>query len=320
MAVTVYKSTDASAPVLTGVAGSLITVLNAILVDGYGAKAAAGWTKPYTGTNAASYRTASGVQHYLQVDDNSPNASAVGREGRARGFVSMSAQSTGTEPFPTTTQVGDTVGPMIRKSKTADATARPWICVADGRSMYFFTKPGDFGNGWSGFATGEFFSIKTADSYRSILAARIVSAGAGTALDSNDNLDSLSPLNSVVAGHYVPRTWQGDVAGASNIGKHGNAAHSDSVLAGRAMYPNPYDDSLMLSQVWVHHDGGSNAVIAGRMRGFWHFCHPVGVAVNDGDTFSGSGALSGKSFLVIKPGAEGDSVYVMETSDTWETN
>jgi hypothetical protein len=34
MAVTVYKSMDASAPTLTGLAGSLTTVLDAVLVNG----------------------------------------------------------------------------------------------------------------------------------------------------------------------------------------------------------------------------------------------------------------------------------------------
>ena len=54
MTVRIYKSTDSGAPTLTGQAFSLISLLLACLVDGYGSKAAAGWTKPYTGTNLAS--------------------------------------------------------------------------------------------------------------------------------------------------------------------------------------------------------------------------------------------------------------------------
>ena len=41
MTVRVYKSTDGSAPVLTGQAGSLTTLLDAVLVNGYGAATAA---------------------------------------------------------------------------------------------------------------------------------------------------------------------------------------------------------------------------------------------------------------------------------------
>lgn len=51
MPVTVYRSTDAGAPVLSNSNGSLIAVLKACLVDGYSSKASAGWTAPFTGTS-----------------------------------------------------------------------------------------------------------------------------------------------------------------------------------------------------------------------------------------------------------------------------
>ena len=38
---TIYRSTDASAPVLTGEVGKLVDLLDACLVNGYGAKSAA---------------------------------------------------------------------------------------------------------------------------------------------------------------------------------------------------------------------------------------------------------------------------------------
>jgi hypothetical protein len=44
MTVRIYRSTDGSAPVLTGQAGKLTDLLDAILVNGYGSKTAAGWT------------------------------------------------------------------------------------------------------------------------------------------------------------------------------------------------------------------------------------------------------------------------------------
>ena len=52
---TVYRSDDASAPVITGTAGDLVMALDAILVNGYGAKSAAGWTIAYTGANKRAY-------------------------------------------------------------------------------------------------------------------------------------------------------------------------------------------------------------------------------------------------------------------------
>jgi hypothetical protein len=56
MTVRVYRSTDASAPVLTGQVGSLTALLDAILVNGYGALTAAGWTIAQTTTNKRGYK------------------------------------------------------------------------------------------------------------------------------------------------------------------------------------------------------------------------------------------------------------------------
>ena len=44
---TIYSSSDVGGPgLITGTTGSLITVLDACLVNGYSGKSAAGWTKP----------------------------------------------------------------------------------------------------------------------------------------------------------------------------------------------------------------------------------------------------------------------------------
>ena len=74
MTVTVYLSTDASAPTLDGNVGSLITVLDAVLVNGYGAKAAAGWTKAFSGTNKAAYRNSpsTGTGLFWRIQDDGP--------------------------------------------------------------------------------------------------------------------------------------------------------------------------------------------------------------------------------------------------------
>lgn len=71
MTVRVYKSTDSGAPTITRSLGSLIALLDACLVNGYGSKAAAGWTKSFSGTNKAIYRQGTGSsQRYLYVDDS----------------------------------------------------------------------------------------------------------------------------------------------------------------------------------------------------------------------------------------------------------
>ena len=70
MTVIVYRWDDPSAPVLSSPsAGSLIGVLDACLVNGYGSKAAAGWTKAFSGTKLAAYRQGGGSMCYLRIDD-----------------------------------------------------------------------------------------------------------------------------------------------------------------------------------------------------------------------------------------------------------
>lgn len=131
---TVYRSDDTSAPTINGTAGALATALDAILVNGYGSKSAAGWAATYTGINKRVYRQGSGLQHYLRIDDTDARLS------RTVGYGSMSDIDTGTNPFPTSAQIAG--GLYARKSISADSTARPWICFATNTTFYLFI----FGN------------------------------------------------------------------------------------------------------------------------------------------------------------------------------
>jgi hypothetical protein len=324
MVTTVYKSTDASAPVLTGLAGTLVTVLDACLVNGYGAKSAAGWTKPFSAANQGAYRmnSATGAGHYLNVVDSAPNPTlADGREARLRGFETMSAMSTGTGLFPTAAQFAN--GLFLRKSATDDATARPWVIVADDKTVVMFVNSGDYGSAYASFYFGEFFSLKSsADAYRTILIARTIEQIAATPVPfpNGENLNLLSGLTAAVVGHYVPRTFSQFPQSAVNVGKHGNAAHSAASLTGLCLYPNPVDGGLYLAPLTVHEPLAGLTAIRGRLRGLWHFCHPASAQVNDGDTFAGAGPYAGKSFLIVKPASDGTSVFVIETTSTWETN
>src|SRR4051812_21450587 len=170
MPVTVYRSTDPSAPVLDGLAGSLVNLLDKCLVAGYGAKAAAGWTKPFTGTNTAVFRQGGGNSFYLDVADNGPGV-ATTQEARLRGYEAMTAVATGTGPFPTVALAAN--GLFIRKSAAAAATARVWTLIADDRTFYLFIQSGDVAGQWWGFNFGDFYSYVTGtDNYRTMIIGR----------------------------------------------------------------------------------------------------------------------------------------------------
>jgi len=322
MPVTVYKSTDGSAPVLTGAAGSLVTVLDAVLVNGYGAKAAAGWSKAYSGTNKAAYRTGAGPQHYFRVQDDAPNPTlANGREARVRGFEAMTTVDAGTGPFPTTAQLAN--GLFQTKSASDDGTARPWIIVADSRTLHLWVKSGWYGANWAGSSFGEYYSTSIpVETHRSIIINRAVELIAATPNmpEVNERLSDLAAVTAALVGHYTPRNWQGGMQSAVNVGKHGNAAHSAAVMVGLYPYPSPSDGGVHLAPLTVHEPISGVSIPRGRVRGLWHWLHPAGSQVSDQDTFSGTGPLAGKSFMIIKPGPGGLGTFVVETSDTWETN
>lgn len=139
MAVTQYLNTDASAPTLTGQVGSVIALLDAVLVNGYGTKPAAGWTKEYTGTNIAVYRnnpSAPGsTGMYLRVDDTVTTYCTI------RAYKSMSDINTGTDMIPSGTPGYSNSQIFWSKSSSANATQRMWNIVADDRTFYINWAP-----------------------------------------------------------------------------------------------------------------------------------------------------------------------------------
>lgn len=80
--VNIYYSTDTGAPALTGRAGSLYNLLKACLVTGYGSKAAAGWTNPYSGNNQGVFTMASGGTGFsFYINDNAPSVANFTNSG-----------------------------------------------------------------------------------------------------------------------------------------------------------------------------------------------------------------------------------------------
>jgi hypothetical protein len=309
-----YSSADASAPSLTGTAGSLIALLDACLVNGYGAKPGAGWTKAFSGTNVAAYQQGTGsTEFFLRVDDNGPGAGTY-KEARITGYETMSDVDTGSNPFPSSTQgVGSNAMVVARKSSTADSTVRQWQLFADERTMYMFVLT-DSSNVYFAFMFGEFYSIRnTADNYRCMIVGRSAE-NSNTA--ANDTLDRLSGLTSATVGHFAARTY-GGTGSSITIGKHGDGVKgSTSALFGSVQYPNGPDNALYMSPVWVVEN--SSSTIRGRMRGFWQILHPVSNFTN-GDVFSGANEFAGKTFTILKSGGN-SSIYCIETSNTLETN
>lgn len=137
----VYTSTDPGAPQLTGQVGSLVALLDAVLVNGYGsgatAKPGAGWTLEFTGVNKRAYRNNplfSGG--YLRVDDSNTVAGATARVAYLRAYETMTGIDTGSNPSPTPAQLAN--GDTWAKSYDLNGVARAWVVIATAKWFYIF--------------------------------------------------------------------------------------------------------------------------------------------------------------------------------------
>jgi hypothetical protein len=317
------KSTDAGAPQVDGTVGSMNTAARAILKTGFGAFPGFGWTEPFASVgNVAGFKASAGLlQCYVNINDSAPRAAPFNdaRECRIKPSEAASALSTQTGLFPTAAQAAN--GLIIRKSATPDGTARPWFAYGDGRTWIMFIKSGDYANAWSGFYIGEYFSRKAADAFNGMAIGRVVEqiAATPTALPSQEPLHGLAAPGTVVGGHFVARSFTEAAQSAVNVNKHGAGEHSASDLNGITAFPNPVDGAIDLDYLKVSELITPTFCNRGRLRGLYHFKHPVNF-VNHNDVFNGVGQFAGKSFRIIGPTPNGLGVFVVETSDTVDTN
>ena len=203
---TIYTSFDAGGPgPIYGNSGSLISVLNACLVNGYTGHPSAGWTKPVADfSNYASYQPISGAMAILFVNDNYV---ANGKEADVTGWIgltSITSSATQTSAsnvgaghgqFPTPAQ-SLTIGKLVwRKSATSDVTtSRYWFIAADAYTMYIWINTGDAAGTYAHGGFGDFYSLYGAgDVGRALIYGRTVENspnGANTA--NTDYTDTIS--------------------------------------------------------------------------------------------------------------------------------
>jgi hypothetical protein len=340
MGFTEYSWLDTSAPQLDGNTGSLLTLLDAVLVNGYGTKPGAGWTKPLPNTSSyGMYRLGNGTTSSLFIYDAGAGG-AGGCEAMATGWITITAIDngavTGSNPFPSGSQLnitssagGQAGAVVIRKSLITSSIQRAWKAFADSASLYLFTKPFDSVSGasWSGFHFGDFYSLKSGsiDPYRCMIVGRSVKSSSAII---DDSLDRMTPgqtaLNSATQGHYVAKLFNGDsgsFTGSIAVSVCGDGIKSSNTagLTGAIPFLNGCDNAIYVSPMWIVETGPS--VVRGRMRGFWHFCHNSS-SLTDGQAITGAMDFPTKTFRVVLPtyASSTAGTYLIEISDTLETN
>jgi hypothetical protein len=310
---TIYRSTDGSAPTLSGTAGDLTTLLDACLVNGYGAKAAAGWSISYTATNRRAYKNGTGSTGLLWRIRDDAGGTGGAKEALIRGFESMSDVNTGSNPFPTSGLSALTDNSfIIRKSATADATTRPWIVCADAKTCLVFIQTGDIANTYLHAVFGDHYSLVAGDAWNALTQARYTENSAAALTVDQFGVAPFS-TGSFSQGLCLARPYTG-VAGAVSA-MQASTWSQTTIGAGVTFpaYPNPADNSIYLSRVFFGVGSSTPLHVRGYFRGLWSWLHNGGV--NDGDTFNGAGDLAGKTFLIIK-NSPNQGLFVIETSNT----
>ena len=331
-----YTSADASAPVLDGQAGSLIALFKACLVDGYGAKAAAGWTQPVaTSGNIGSFKQGAAAKagFGFVINDNGPNATSTFKEAWATGYKVVTgvgaSVGSGSGQFPTAAQLLTSGHVVIRKSTAASAVTRQWTLFADDRTMYFFARTGDFTYlgtpNYTDFSFGEFYSYAgSSDVNNCYIMGRNIE-NSGTNVVTSGSIDSCNPACQTTTpptGSYFADTPSGS-QGSTVLFRCNDVTRFPSITSvtsafrsiGNIPAPNGADGNYYLAPGTL---SGADGAIRGRLRGFVYPSHGE-AAFADGAVITGSGYFDTRTFQVLIYGAA-SGVIAIETSATLDTN
>ena len=277
--------------------------------------APAGWSKVYSGTNKAAYRSnnVSGSQTFLRVDDT------VGRNARVVGYETMSDIDTGEGPFPTAAQLSG--GGWWPKSNSATSAARAWTVVANDRTVYLHTGCGDSaGSSGSVWGFGDFASYKVGDVFASLLISSWFDAsGYGSRMSEPVENAQHATANSY---GYIARSFSGVVGAVLGYHHPESYAYVDENSGagyGRVTtFPNGPDNGLILSRKVLTE---IPACLRGVIPGAYvtpQNCHAF---YNRNTIQDGSGDLAGRKLLAIKcgspAGTSSQGVMFFDVSGPW---
>lgn len=265
--------------------------------------AAAGWQKPFTGTNLAAYRSqdVASPKHYLRVRDS------YGMYSTVAGFESMTAISTGTARFSRAASL-DSNQSSWEKSQAADARPVPYLLAADSRAMLIALSAGIPLHSMYATSNVRGFGDPVVlapggDPWCTFLSASTFDQGG-----SNEGaLSGSSAASGSTGSVVVPRRPNG-TAGVQSLGPRPMTASTIGMVSGddAAFGPAPsaIDGSVLLSRMQlVQADGTPRAFVPG----MWYVPQSGAAALfGRGDVLAGAGDLIGRRLRAV---SVGNSIY-----------
>lgn len=307
--------------------------------------------------SVGSWKQGSGSMMTLFVNDANPNQTAAGKESWACGYEMIQGNTSSLYPlgtvwtasngngqgygqFPLPSQLLTYGHVVIRKSNTATTLQRTWMIAADASTVYMWIQTGDNSNAYFHWGFGDIFSFGGInDQWNCFIYGKCIENDAQTGVTANIDYTSVlacgggwggyssynrgSNLHEAQPGCYIARGVSGQ-GGSINFTKKGDgynpygaSSFAVSYMSGQQALPNGTDNSIYIAPLQLVEPGGT--MIRGRFRGLYQVCHYY-YMFTDGQTFSGGGDYSGKTFTIVRPDCTGYGLWAVETSATVETN
>ena len=262
------------------------------------AKAApAGWSKVYSGTNKAAYKSSSaeGTGCFLRVDDTGT------LHARVIGYESMTDVDTGVGPFPTSAQVSGG-GYWCKGQNTT--TARRWFLAADNLLFYFqrnhfssynsFDAFGDYKSERPGDAYNCLLQVNTASSY--ITSYTFTQIGFYGFTASTGGSCMYSPRNYTQLGSSVQLTTA--FLGVNNVRSGSSSGALD--------YPSQASNGLILSPIAIAEVSGPIRCMT--MPGV--YATPQKIPLANFDKITDVPGLTGRKLITLDNGNNDGRVYI----------
>lgn len=222
-----WRATVTSTTVLTWTCGTSIADGTAAGTIGV-KRAPAGWSKAFSGTNLAAYKSAdiTATGCYLRVDDTPAQYPALNM------YEAMTAISSGTGQAPVSGSV------YFARSSASGSTARAWRLYADSKAFYLFANAD--GSTWpSAMVFGDLVNYRSGDAYHCLLLGHAAANTTG----------HLHLVDGTTTGAYLARAFH-QVSAAIGAGRYSHR-RCQYLGAGGMPTPNPVDGCLALWPVEV---------------------------------------------------------------------
>ena len=194
-----------------------------------------GWEKKYSTTNIAAYHSLdnTGTGLFLRVDDTNAQYAKVTM------YETMSGVSTGT---------GASSDFYWKKSDAYSASTRNWWLVGNTKTFYLFVDwNSSYLNQPNGYAFGDFVSLRPSDAYRCMLIG--YNASAPSYPYSGCDFYYVSGSGNT-QGHTIARSHS-QIGSSISFFKMALSYSSYMGYAGSYVYPNPVDNGIHLSPVYI---------------------------------------------------------------------